>query len=154
MGILIVAEQIFYKPLRDVQRLTSGFNALRDGKPHGGIDLVSSSGFLVRAITDGIVVRDFDGYNPKYRWDCNLPHSCGNAVTIAHKINGVWYLIRYIHLMANTVTAGNYITAGEGVGTYSDAGYSLGAHIHMDARLASNGSVVNIETLFSTLGIL
>ena len=155
MGILIVADQIFVKPLVDPQHLTSGFDEIRDGgQIHGGIDLVSNTSLTVRAITNGIVVYDFDAYNPRYRWDINSPNSCGNTVSIAHKINGVWYIIRYVHLRVNYVSAGRFVNTGIIVGEYSDAGYSKGAHIHMDARLAATGAVVNIEELFDSLGIL
>ena len=146
---------LYVKPLT-AQKLTSGYLVDRGGKIHGGIDLISDlkpENRVVGAIGEGIVVYDFDGYNPKFRWDCNLPHSCGNFVKIAHKINGLWYVVRYVHLDRNLVSIGTYVTPGMPIGTYSDAGASHGQHIHMDMT-DQYGRAINIEEFFSNLGIL
>lgn len=110
---------------------------------HDGIDYVGAGDYggpadrTVFAIADGVVVHDFDGYDPAKRWNPSAPDSAGNMVIIGHNLHGTKYFVRYVHLAKNTVSNGERVKCGQVIGEYGDVGYSFGQHLHLDMWTAS-----------------
>lgn len=97
---------------------------------HTGIDYIGRD-FRVYAICDGIVIKDFDDYDPRKRWT-DRRHSAGNYVLISSMIHGKRIYHRYVHLGENNVDHGQPVKQGEQIGLYADVGQSFGAHLHFD----------------------
>lgn len=99
---------------------------------HNGIDYISLSGNpAVVCMAGGVVIYDQDDYDPALRW--TVPrHSAGNMVITKSTIAGTAYYIRYLHLNKNSVKVGDAVNEGDIIGEYGDAGYSFGAHVHVD----------------------
>lgn len=122
-------------PVAEPHRVSSPYGPrVLQGKNqnHSGIDFVSNTGLKnVLAVADGVVTYDQDDYEHHLRW-IDRKHSAGNMIIILHKIKGDYFYIRYLHLDKNNVSVGQEISKGVLVGTYSDVGYSFGAHLHLD----------------------
>lgn len=121
--------------------VTSEFGEARNFPPfgphtHDGIDWVSRTGDRrVRAITSGMVILDFDDYDPRLAWT-DRRHSLGNYVIVQHGLANLCF-VRYCHLDKNFVKHGQVIPEGFVLGTYSNAGMSNGAHTHTDVYNAA-----------------
>lgn len=127
--------QQFHDPVNNpVVTSKEGWRTL-NGKPnyHPGVDFVSAdrSNRQVFSLWDGVVVHDFDHYIHSKRFS-DSKHSAGNFIIIKHIIDGKAYYIRYIHLIKNNVKIRQAVKRGQVVGEYADAGYSFGAHLHLD----------------------
>jgi murein DD-endopeptidase MepM/ murein hydrolase activator NlpD len=107
---------------------------------HDGVDFVAcgdngsvgSADRTVSSIGPGEVIYDKDNYQEAGRWT-NPEDSAGNMVIVKTAIGGAAYYVRYLHLGINRVSVGQRVEAGQALGTYADAGYSFGAHLHLDA---------------------
>lgn len=122
-------------------KVTSEFGEARNFPPfgphtHDGIDWVDRSGDRrVRAIAPGRVILDFDDYDPRLAWTDGR-HSLGNYVIVQHGLSGL-YFVRYCHLDQNFVKHNQEVPEGFVLGTYSNAGMSVGAHTHTDTYNAA-----------------
>lgn len=129
-----------------------GYRMLKGQKNfHTGIDLISANGDTrVFSILPGIVVVDFDAYDPAKRF-IDRAHWNGNWVGVKHVINGREVLGVYVHIGQNTVSHGQKIEEGHVLGNFADAGYSFGAHLHFG--IVVNGTVVDPIPFFTAEGI-
>jgi murein DD-endopeptidase MepM/ murein hydrolase activator NlpD len=113
-------------PLKEVERLTSGFGFRRDPFRrtlafHAGIDFKGPYGEPVLATSDGVVVRA--------GWDGGY----GRLIEITHD-NGV--TTRYGHLSWVAVSPGQRVKRGDIVGRLGNTGRSTGPHLHYETRVA------------------
>ena len=93
---------------------------------HTGVDYIAPVGELVGAAAAGVV--SVATWDPSY----------GNWVEIDH---GGGYRSRYAHLDIINVREGQWVEAGNYVGTVGNTGNSSGAHLHFE--IIVNGEAVN-----------
>lgn len=95
-------------------------SALRQQKPHMGIDLAGVAGAPVYATARAtVVIADADSLNPNY----------GNAVLLDH---GQGYQSLYAHLERSAVQAGDTVMAGQIIGWIGQTGKATGPHLHFE----------------------
>lgn len=140
----------FVRPSRG--HVTQPFaNRQPDGNPHAGQDYAYSNGREifpeVYAAADGKVL--FAGDSRGLAWpnimyvnidfdrSDNQDSSAGNYTIIQHYENGVPVaLTGYGHQEEVWVKAGQWVTAGQRIGTVGATGFSFGKHLHFDLVLA------------------
>ncbi|MCM3663561.1 peptidoglycan DD-metalloendopeptidase family protein [Mesobacillus subterraneus] len=106
-------------------RLTSGIGQ-RWGTFHAGIDIANKAGNVpIFAATDGVVIRSY--YSSSY----------GNAIFIAHSINGQTYTTVYAHMSNRMVSNGQVVSRGQRIGTMGNTGQSYGQHLHFELHKGS-----------------
>jgi peptidoglycan hydrolase CwlO-like protein len=118
---------------------TSGFGTrpgFRPGEFHYGVDIANrASGVPIWAAADGIVIRSY--YSPSY----------GNAIFIAHSINGQTYTTVYAHMETRYVQDGAVVKAGQPIGILGSTGDSTGPHLHFELHrgewLPSRANAIN-----------
>jgi peptidoglycan hydrolase CwlO-like protein len=114
--------------------LSSGFGA-RWGKLHAGVDLAAKGTVPVVSAADGVVIRSY--YSSSY----------GNAIFIAHSINGQTYTTVYAHLSSRAVGEGQVVSKGQFIGNMGNTGDSYGQHLHFELHRggwnASKSNAVN-----------
>ena len=110
--------------------LTSPFGP-RWGRNHNGVDLGGGMGATVVAARDGTVVSVVTSCHPSSSWGCG--GGFGNYVTIAHA-GGMATI--YAHLASVSVSVGQQVSAGQGVGGVGNSGNSYGPHLHFETREA------------------
>ncbi|WP_282155254.1 peptidoglycan DD-metalloendopeptidase family protein [Cytobacillus gottheilii] len=96
----------------------------RWGKLHKGIDIARPSNRTIKAADNGIVV--------SAGWDGGY----GNKIIIDHQ-NG--YRTVYAHLDSMSVSSGQTVQKGSGIGVMGSTGHSTGIHLHFE--LYKNGSL-------------
>jgi peptidoglycan hydrolase CwlO-like protein len=99
--------------------LSSGFG-VRWGKLHAGVDLAAKGTVPIVAAADGVVIRSY--YSSSY----------GNAVFIAHSINGQTYTTVYAHMSSRAVGEGQVVSKGQFIGNMGNTGDSYGQHLHFE----------------------
>jgi murein DD-endopeptidase MepM/ murein hydrolase activator NlpD len=114
--------QYWFMPMAEC-RTTSGFG-YRWHRWHYGTDLDLNVGDPIRACFDGVI--RIARYNPS---------GYGNYVLIRH-YNGLETL--YGHMSAYHVEVGQFIKAGEIIGSGGNTGHSTGPHLHFEVRYAGN----------------
>jgi len=101
-------------------RLTSGLGS-RWGDFHAGIDIANkASGVPIVAAADGVVIRSY--YSSSY----------GNAIFIAHSINGQVYTTVYAHMSSRVASSGQVVNKGQQIGVMGNTGQSFGQHLHFE----------------------
>ncbi|QPB85598.1 peptidoglycan DD-metalloendopeptidase family protein [Pseudoalteromonas rubra] len=109
-------------PMNDY-KISSHFGhvwAFRNHKPHGGLDMVAAKGTPLGAMATGkVLVAD----------EITLAKNYGKTVLIQHS-NG--YQSLYAHLDSIAVSQGDWVSAGEVIGTLGDSGRVTGAHLHLE----------------------
>jgi murein DD-endopeptidase MepM/ murein hydrolase activator NlpD len=101
------------------------------GHRHPGADFFAKLGSPIRSVADGLVV--FADYE--------VAHGYGRHVDIRHELLDQFFITRYAHLRAISVTVGQTVPAGYQVGTMggntSDPyrGVSGGTHLHFEVIL-------------------
>ena len=106
-------------------RLTSGIGQ-RWGTFHAGIDIANKAGNVpIVAAADGVVIRSY--YSSSY----------GNAIFIAHSINGQTYTTVYAHMSNRSVSSGQVVSRGQRIGTMGNTGESYGQHLHFELHKGS-----------------
>lgn len=106
--------------------MNSGGCMSRSCGGHSGVDLSARQGTVVRAVAGGTVMHAGYGY---------AGAAYGNHVVIKHS-DGRYTL--YAHLSANTVRAGQVVTAGQMIGNVGSTGNSSGPHLHFEVRTSPN----------------
>lgn len=86
---------------------------------HTGVDLEASTGTVVHAVADGIVVAS------------DTSGSYGINVQVKHN-DGTYSL--YAHLSSKTVQKGTRVTAGRMIGRSGNTGNTTGPHLHLEIR--------------------
>ncbi|MBO5460800.1 MAG: peptidoglycan DD-metalloendopeptidase family protein [Ruminococcus sp.] len=97
-----------------------------DNSFHNGLDLAAAAGTPTYAAASGRVL-----------YAC-WSDSAGNWVVIDH---GNGFVTKYMHHTALCVSAGEYVSQGQQIGTVGNTGYSFGAHLHFQIEL--NGTPVD-----------
>lgn len=106
-------------------RLTSGIGQ-RWGTFHAGIDIANkASGVPIVAAADGVVIKSY--YSSSY----------GNAIFIAHSVNGQTYTTVYAHMSDRSVGSGAVVSKGQRIGTMGNTGQSYGQHLHFELHRGS-----------------
>lgn len=101
-------------------RLSSGLGT-RWGEFHAGIDIANkASGVPIVAAADGVVIRSY--YSSSY----------GNAIFIAHSINGQVYTTVYAHMSSRIASSGQVVNKGQQIGVMGNTGQSFGQHLHFE----------------------
>lgn len=93
---------------------------------HGGVDLVGCDTKEICAVFSGTVVRSrmvTDTSNRTWEW--------GNYVSVAGDDGMTVY---YCHLSSRMAEAGQYVRAGEVIGSEGTTGKSTGSHLHLEVR--------------------
>ena len=115
--------------------LTSRFEEWRGYYNHGAIDIASGGimGATVVAADSGTVVATNTGcpHNWGKNYSCGCGGGYGNYVWINHG-NGKETV--YAHLTSVAVSTGQYVSAGQYLGTVGSTGHSTGAHLHFETR--------------------
>jgi peptidoglycan hydrolase CwlO-like protein len=106
-------------------RITSGLGQ-RWGSFHAGIDIANrASGVPIVAAADGVVIRSY--YSSSY----------GNAIFVAHSINGQTYTTVYAHMSSRAVGNGAVVSKGQRIGIMGNTGQSFGQHLHFELHRGS-----------------
>lgn len=106
-------------------RITSGLGQ-RWGTFHAGIDIANrASGVPIVAAADGVVIRSY--YSSSY----------GNAIFVAHSINGQTYTTVYAHMSSRAVGNGAVVSKGQKIGIMGNTGQSYGQHLHFELHRGS-----------------
>lgn len=100
-----------------------------DNAFHNGLDLAAAAGTPTYAAASGRVL-----------YAC-WSDSAGNWVVIDH---GNGFVTKYMHHTALCVSAGEYVSQGQQIGTVGNTGYSFGAHLHFQVEL--NGTPVDPQS--------
>ncbi len=120
-------KKAFLKSPLEFSRVSSGFaNRVHpisgEWKAHKGIDYAAATGTPIRAAGDGTV--DFAGVSNGY----------GNMVVLKHWSN---YSTAYAHMSRiNGLRKGAKVTQGQVIGFVGSTGWSTGAHLHYEFRVA------------------
>ncbi|MDF2855626.1 MAG: peptidase [Neobacillus sp.] len=92
------------------------------GEFHPGIDIANRAPNVpIKAAADGVVIRS--NYTSG---------GFGNAIFIAHSINGQTYTTVYGHLSTRFVQNGETVKAGQQIGIMGSTGNSTGPHLHFE----------------------
>ena len=121
-------------PLRTARRITSnygwrthpikGTQSFHSGVDIGGVGYTSD----ILAAKDGIVLEAT--YSSAYGYYIVISHGAGNTTMYAHMSKGTF-----------RVSAGDYVTQGQVIGTTGSTGYSTGPHLHYEIR--ENGESID-----------
>ena len=126
----------FSWPVPSSYTVTGRYGENRGSHFHAGIDIdgYGHDGGPINAAAAGTVIRatSSSGY--------------GNYVIIDH---GNGYQTLYAHMSGIAVSVGQYINAGQTVGTLGATGNATGTHCHFEIRI--NGSTTDPEQYFSGL---
>lgn len=121
----------------DEGSISSGFGLRRDpftGRPrfHEGIDIAAEQGTPIKSAAEGRVV--FSGWQGGY----------GNTVIVEHASG---FRTRYAHAESFSVRAGDFVEAGQILGTVGSTGRSTGPHLHFE--VTKDGEHLNPGEIFS-----
>ena len=121
-------------PLRTARRITSnygwrthpikGTQSFHSGVDIGGVGYTSD----ILAAKDGVVLEAT--YSSSYGYYIVISHGSGNSTMYAHMTKGTF-----------RVSAGDYVTQGQVIGTTGSTGLSTGPHLHYEIR--ENGSTID-----------
>lgn len=115
--------------------LTSQFEEWRGYYNHGALDIADGGimGATVVAAAGGTVVATCTScpHNWGKYYSCGCGGGYGNYVWINHG-NGKETV--YAHLTSVAVSTGQYVSAGQYIGTVGSTGHSTGAHLHYETR--------------------
>jgi murein DD-endopeptidase MepM/ murein hydrolase activator NlpD len=122
-------KKAFLKSPLEFSRISSGFsNRVHPisgaWKAHKGVDFAAALGTPIRASGDGVI--DFAGVQGGY----------GNFVVIKHWAN---YSTAYAHMsrFAKGMRKGTKVSQGDVIGYVGSTGWSTGAHLHYEFRVAN-----------------
>ncbi|HLQ97594.1 MAG TPA: peptidoglycan DD-metalloendopeptidase family protein [Candidatus Dormibacteraeota bacterium] len=103
-------------------RLSSsyGYRSFNGGGIHYGIDIANSTGTPVSAAASGVVTR------------ADYSSSYGNVIYIYHADLNLTTV--YAHLNSMSVSLGDQVSHGQGIGTIGNTGNSFGAHLHFETH--------------------
>lgn len=106
---------------------------------HTGVDFIASSGTTVKAVGAGTVVSA--GWAGAY----------GNEVIVRHEDGNY---SQYAHLSSLSVSVGQSVTAGQGLGLSGSTGNSTGPHLHFEIRTGqSYGSDIDPVAYLRSKGV-
>lgn len=133
-------KKAFLKSPLEFSRISSGFSMRvhpisGNWKAHKGIDFAAATGTPIRAAGDGTV--DFAGQQGGY----------GNVIVLKHWNN---YTTAYAHMsrFASGMKKGQKVSQGDVIGYVGSTGWSTGAHLHYEFRVAGEAkdpSKLNVQ---------
>ncbi|MDQ7036742.1 MAG: peptidoglycan DD-metalloendopeptidase family protein [Anaerolineae bacterium] len=108
---------------------------------HHGIDIPNPNGEEVYATASGTVVFASDGRLGEIDIFQNSA-TYGNVVLVKHDFGyqGRAIYTLYGHLQASLVTEGDYVEAGQPIALVGDTGRVSGPHVHVEIRIAPEGT--------------
>ncbi|MDD5923475.1 MAG: peptidoglycan DD-metalloendopeptidase family protein [Clostridia bacterium] len=116
--------------------LSSEWNEDRTTYNHGAIDIAGAGiyGASVVAAAAGTVIYSYSGCPHDYgkEYSCGCGGGYGNYVMIDH---GDGRSTLYAHLSSLVVGQGEYVFAGQVLGSVGSTGHSTGPHLHFETRL-------------------
>ncbi len=102
------------------------------GRTHLGVDIIAPAGKLLYAAADGTITKLYADY----------PGSLsGNGVRLT-MADGTYYFYAHMTAVADGITVGTKVTAGQVVGTVGSTGNSGTAHLHFEVH-PQGGAAVN-----------
>lgn len=130
---------LLYWPLPGRSGVSAGFD---DGRNHQAIDIPAPQGTPVLASAPGYVTSTYTGCTHNFGKSYNCCYSLGNHVKIQHtgSIGGQPYSTRYGHLTNVYVQPGEFVNAGQVIGTVGSTGYSTGNHLDFKFYIGSTVS--------------
>lgn len=114
--------------------LADGYGYRDGGEFHGGIDLIAPAGSPIVAVGAGTVVQI--GYGGGWGQYVKIDHGQGVQTLYAHMIAG-----------SPTVSAGQFVEAGQLLGSVGATGYATTNHLHLEVYVG--GSRVDPIQFFS-----
>lgn len=128
-------KKAFLKSPLEFSRISSGFGMRThpiagNWKQHKGTDYAAPTGTPIRAAGDGVI--DFAGVQGGY----------GNVVVIKHWAN---YSTAYAHMsrFGSGMRKGTKVSQGDIIGYVGSTGWSTGAHLHYEFRVAGEAKDPN-----------
>ena len=128
-------KKAFLKSPLEFSRISSGFSMRvhpisGKWKAHKGVDYAAGTGTPIRAVGDGTI--DFAGVSGGY----------GNMVVLKHWSN---YSTAYAHMsrFAPGLRRGTKVSQGQVIGYVGSTGWSTGAHLHYEFRVAGQAKDPN-----------
>ena len=128
-------KKAFLKSPLEFSRISSGFGMrthpiVGKWKQHKGTDFAAPTGTPIRAAGDGVI--DFAGKQGGY----------GNVVVIKHWAN---YSTAYAHMsrFGAGIRKGSKVSQGDVIGYVGSTGWSTGAHLHYEFRVAGEAKDPN-----------
>lgn len=124
----------FLWPVPSCHKISAGYD---DGRNHNAIDIPASKGSYVIASASGVVSYVNASCPHNYGKSYNCCNSIGRVIRIKHytTINGQNVSTRYGHLTDIFVREGDYVKAGQVIGTVGSTGYSTGNHLDFKAYM-------------------
>ncbi len=120
----------------------SSYYGPRWGSFHAGIDIAdgATNGATVVAAAGGTVTAVVSGCSHDYgkSGSCGCGGGYGNYIVVSH---GDGTSTMYAHCGSVYASYGQYVSAGEAIGTVGSTGWSTGPHLHFEIRI--NGSAVD-----------
>ena len=106
-----------------------------DKRSHKGLDIAAPKGSKIVASYAGKVVEVYTSCDHNYGKRYNCCKSYGNYLILEHDYilengNHLRLYTLYSHLTKVTVSLGDWVKAGEKIGTVGSTGYSTGHHLH------------------------
>ena len=123
-----------------LSKMSAGYD---DGRNHCAIDIPAAGGSSVIASAAGQVTYVNSSCTHNYGKRYNCCNSIGRVIKIQHfdTINGSPVTTRYGHLSDIYVSVGDYVQAGQVIGTVGSTGYSTGNHL--DFKMYAGDQVVD-----------
>ncbi|HHU84782.1 MAG TPA: peptidoglycan DD-metalloendopeptidase family protein [Clostridiales bacterium] len=130
----------FLWPVPTCAKMSAGYD---DGRNHCAIDIPAAGGSSVIASAAGQVTYVNSSCTHNYGKRYNCCNSIGRVIKIQHfdTINGSPVTTRYGHLSDIYVSVGDYVQAGQVIGTVGSTGYSTGNHL--DFKMYAGDQVVD-----------
>ncbi len=130
-GKVYTGNGVFRWPVPASSRITSDYGYRTSpifgvSEFHKGIDISAPSGSSVVAAEEGRVLLSY------------YSSSFGNTVVIDH---GSGLLTLYAHLSSRSVSAGQDVSKGQGIGAVGSTGWSTGPHLHF--QVTNKGDIFN-----------
>ncbi|CDG85205.1 peptidase M23 family protein [Janthinobacterium agaricidamnosum NBRC 102515 = DSM 9628] len=133
-------KKAFLKSPLEFSRISSGFSMRvhpisGNWKQHKGIDFAAATGTPIRASGDGTVE------------SVGMQNGYGNVVVLKHWAN---YSTAYAHMsrFATGLKKGQKVSQGEVIGYVGTTGWSTGAHLHYEFRVAGEAkdpNTINVQ---------
>ena len=119
-------------PVQPSCYFTDTWQAPRGTRLHEGVDIIANTGQAVYAVADGVITKT---YNPQ-----NSPLS-GNGVRLT-TADGTYFFYAHLDTIAQGITVGSTVTAGQVLGTVGATGNTTTPHLHFEVH-PQGGAAIN-----------
>ncbi len=142
-------EGTFLWPVAGYKEISSEYG-IRWGIMHPGIDIAGEDikNADISAADAGVVMYAYNGCTHNYgkSTSCGCGNGFGNYCMIDH---GGGYVTVYGHAAEIHVSEGQYVSAGDIIGTVGSTGYSTGDHLHFEVRI--DGEAIDPANLLNVI---